>query len=132
MRLIAIPLAHPCGDDAFADRLRGFAARVGGQQIGRKPRDVDKQIQPVAERPRQPIAVAHDRLRRAAAFAQRVAVVAARAGVHRADEHEVRRKDGRARGYDRVRAVARTIADLEGAEVIAADHLAEALQFRPV
>jgi magnesium chelatase family protein len=35
-----------------------------------------------------------------------------------------------ARGYDRVRKVARTIADLEGADGIGADHLAEALQFR--
>ena len=37
-----------------------------------------------------------------------------------------------ARGYDRVRKVARTIADLEGAENVAASHLAEALQFRMV
>jgi magnesium chelatase family protein len=37
-----------------------------------------------------------------------------------------------ARGYDRVRAVGRTIADLEGADTITADHLAEALQFRPL
>jgi len=35
-----------------------------------------------------------------------------------------------ARAYDRVRKVARTIADLAGEEHIAADHVAEALQFR--
>jgi magnesium chelatase family protein len=35
-----------------------------------------------------------------------------------------------ARGYDRVRKVARTIADLAGDDRISADHLAEALQFR--
>ncbi len=35
-----------------------------------------------------------------------------------------------ARGYDRVRKVARTIADLAGADAIGTEHLAEALQFR--
>jgi magnesium chelatase family protein len=35
-----------------------------------------------------------------------------------------------ARGYDRVRKVARTIADLAGAGTIGADHIAESLQFR--
>lgn len=34
------------------------------------------------------------------------------------------------RGYDRVRRVARTIADLDGAADVLADHVAEALQFR--
>ena len=35
-----------------------------------------------------------------------------------------------ARGFDRVRRVARTIADLEGAECVAAAHVAEAVQYR--
>jgi magnesium chelatase family protein len=35
-----------------------------------------------------------------------------------------------ARAYDRVRKVARTIADLAGEEQIGGDHVAEALQFR--
>ncbi len=35
-----------------------------------------------------------------------------------------------ARGFDRLMRVSRTIADLEGSDMVAADHLAEALQFR--
>jgi magnesium chelatase family protein len=42
----------------------------------------------------------------------------------------VRRMALSARGYDRVRKVARTIADLDGAETVGVDHVAEALQFR--
>src|SRR5436305_606789 len=37
-----------------------------------------------------------------------------------------------ARGYDRVRKVARTIADLTGEDRIRAEHVAEALQFRRI
>jgi magnesium chelatase family protein len=36
------------------------------------------------------------------------------------------------RGYHRIIKVARTIADLEGVEFPAPEHLAEALQYRPV
>jgi len=44
----------------------------------------------------------------------------------------IRRLALSARGYDRVRKVARTIADLAGSDAITADHLAEALQFRMI
>ncbi len=45
-------------------------------------------------------------------------------------EHAVTRLGLSARAYDRVRRVARTIADLEGSAVVEAPHLAEALGYR--
>jgi magnesium chelatase family protein len=44
--------------------------------------------------------------------------------------HAVQRLHLTARGYDRVRKVARTIADLAGSDAVSADHVGEALQFR--
>jgi magnesium chelatase family protein len=52
------------------------------------------------------------------------------AGARRVLASATRRLTLSARGYDRVRKVARTIADLEGVDGIAARHVAEALQFR--
>jgi magnesium chelatase family protein len=44
----------------------------------------------------------------------------------------VRRFALSARGYERVRKVARTIADLSGDDAVRDEHVAEALQFRSV
>jgi magnesium chelatase family protein len=52
------------------------------------------------------------------------------AGAGRLLDTAVTRMSLSARGYDRVRKVARTIADLAGEEHISADHVGEALQFR--
>ena len=51
-------------------------------------------------------------------------------GSHRMLAAAVSRLSLSARAYDRVRKVARTIADLEGDDAIRAEHVAEALQFR--
>jgi magnesium chelatase family protein len=52
------------------------------------------------------------------------------------EEHQFMRQAVRqmrlsARGYHRVLKVSRTVADLDGADLISVNHLAEALQFRP-
>ena len=52
------------------------------------------------------------------------------ADTSRVFEAAIRRFALSARGYDRVRKVARTIADLAGSDRIRAEHVAEALQFR--
>src|SRR5262249_31024186 len=49
---------------------------------------------------------------------------------HRLLQTAVTRLALSARGYDRVRKVARAIAGLAGVEQVAADHIGEALQFR--
>lgn len=47
-------------------------------------------------------------------------------------EAAIRRLALRARGYDRVLKLARTIADLAGADQIDAAHIAEALRYRVI
>jgi magnesium chelatase family protein len=86
----------------------------------------------VAARERQRARYADDRIRTNAALTP--ALMARHAPLDcagaRVLQQAVSRLSLSARAYDRVRKVARTIADLAGADTIAADHVAEALQFR--
>ena len=84
-------------DDARADGRRRLAAGGIAERVDRQRRHVDGEIEPIAQRPRQAIAIAPEEHRRAAALARRIVGEPARARVHRADEHEARRKDRRAR-----------------------------------
>ena len=88
----------------------------------------------VAARARQADRLARDRARTNAELAP--ALVARHCALDRAGlrvlEVAVRRLALSARAYDRERKVARTIADLAAEDGIAADHVAEALQFRMV
>ena len=60
--------------------------------------DAHRQVEPIAQRTGQPRRVARDLRRRASARAHRVAEKAARARIHRADQHEARGEDRRPRG----------------------------------
>ena len=86
----------------------------------------------VAARERQRTRYASDGIRTNASLTP--ALMARCAALDRAGsrilQHAVTRLSLTARAYDRIRKVARTIADLAGEEHIAADHVAEALQFR--
>jgi len=86
----------------------------------------------VAARERQRVRYAPDKLRTNAELTP--ALMARYCGLDRSGMRllstAVQRLALSARGYDRVRKVGRTIADLAGADRIGADHVAEALQFR--
>jgi magnesium chelatase family protein len=88
----------------------------------------------VAARARQTKRYADDRIRTNAELSSRLMLKYAlpeRAGL-RVLANAVRRFGLSARGYDRVRKVARTIADLAGHDQVEGDDVAEALQFRPL
>ena len=86
----------------------------------------------VAARDRQRARFAGERIRTNAALTS--ALLSRHAPLDRAGSRLLEQAASRlalsARAYDRVRKVARTIADLAGEERIASDHVAEALQFR--
>jgi magnesium chelatase family protein len=88
----------------------------------------------VAARARQTKRYADDRIRTNAELSSRLMLKYAlpeRAGL-RVLANAVKRFGLSARGYDRVRKVARTIADLAGHDQVEGDDVAEALQFRPL
>ena len=92
--------------------------------------DVEQWLQRNGSRSDEPRAVLELRIQQKlyAAFVDRVAGCdrAGRAMLSKA----VTRLSLSARGYDRVRKLLRTIADLGGCDEIGVDHVAEALQFR--
>ena len=88
-------------DDALAHRRRGLRPRRRSsrpEDIRGQGRHVDRQVQPIAQRPRKAAAIAGDLLRRAAAFARRIRREPARTRIHRPHQHEPRGEHRRARG----------------------------------
>ncbi len=90
-------LRGPRHADALAHGGRGLARRTVRDRAGRNGRDVDDQIEAVAEWSRQATPISRDLRRRAAARTTVVAAKAARTRIHRRHEHEPRRKDRRSR-----------------------------------
>jgi magnesium chelatase family protein len=103
---------------------------LGAADVGESSASIRSRV--VDARARQADRYSDDRLRANAELTpglMRTHCALDRAGLRVLDV-AVRRLSLSARAYDRVRKVARTIADLDGSTAIAADHVAEALQFR--
>lgn len=83
---------------AGGDHPRWFAVGIGRQDLGIDRSDFDLDIDAVQQRAGDAALVTLDDVRRAAADAADVAVVAARAGVHRGDQLEMRGEVGLPRG----------------------------------
>ena len=77
---------------------RGFAIRRLLQDVGGQGRDFDLQVDAVEQWAGEPATITQHLIRRTPASAARIAVIAARTGVHRRDELELGRKLGLARG----------------------------------
>src|SRR5580698_7197555 len=71
---------------------RGYAQRTVDEFIGRDPRHLDAQIDPIEQWPRDALTVARDAAGAATAVARAVAEIAAGAGIHRGDELKSRRQ----------------------------------------
>lgn len=84
----AYPLPTACGLDAVADGVRGLAQFLGTKLRDRKRGRLDVDVDAIQQRAADPCAVALDLRRRAAALVLGVSEVAARAGVHRGNQHE--------------------------------------------
>src|SRR6478672_7970121 len=90
---VAVGLSRTSVNDSRANGSRRLADIGGAEQIRRHRRDVDGQVEPIAQRPGQAIAIAGDLLRRATALAAAVAAVAEKpawAWVHGSNQHEAR------------------------------------------
>jgi len=88
----ACPLSLPGCFHPVADGRAWLAQAVVGQLVVLDAGHLDVNVDAVQQRPRDTLLVAADHAEGAGALVDRVAVIAAGAGVHRGDEHEIGRK----------------------------------------
>ena len=93
---VADGLARTRGDHAGANGGRPLPRFTEREDIDRHRRHLHGQIESIAQRTREPIAISRHLLRRAPALARRIAGESARTRVHRGNQHEAGRKRRRA------------------------------------
>lgn len=107
---LARKLAGAGGFDAIAHAGRTFTVGLADQGVGRQGWHLDEQVDTIEKRAGELAAIAGDLVRRAAAFSVRVAVMAARTGIHRGNQLEFGREfrlaggpgDVNAAGFERL------------------------------